>query len=116
MKRTLVSASIILGLISSLWIGFSCGVYYHARLADAFTANQVLLVRQMSVQHADPMVGAKYADAMATRWETRAENTSFMEALDPHNVPNLLSLSGEKILLQRNHESREQFLAVINHH
>ncbi len=60
------------------------------------------------------MVSAKYADEIATRWEARAERTSLSEAFDPHNVPSLLSLSGEKRLLERNHEIRDQFLVATS--
>ena len=114
MKRTIITATIVLTLVATLWVGFSFGVYYHARLADAFTANQVLRVRHILVQHEDPMVSAKHADEIATRWEVRAETTSLSEAFDPHNVPSLLSLSGEKHLLERNHEIRDQFLVATS--
>ena len=114
MKRTIIVATTGLSLVAALWVGFSLGIYYHARTADAFTANQVLLVRHMLSQRENPMASAEHADDIATRWEMRAENTSLLEAFDPHNVPSLLSLSGEKRLLQRNHEIREQFLVATS--
>ena len=114
MKHAIIVAATALSLVAALWAGFSLGVYYHARTADAFTANQILLVRHMLAQREDPMASAKHADEIATRWEMRAENTSLLEAFDPHNVPSLLSLSGEKRLLQHNHEIREQFLVATS--
>ena len=114
MKRTATIATVVFSLVATLWVGFSLGVYYHARLADAFTANQVLRVRHLMGQHEDPTAIAKQADEIATRWEGRAKSTSLSEAFDPHIVPSLLSLSGEKRLLERNHEIRDQFLVAAS--
>ena len=116
MKRTIVIIlPTVLGLMVSLWMSFSLGVYYQARVSCAFTANQVLLVSNKLVQHEDPVANAKYADEMATRWQMRAENMSFLEVLNPHNILYFFDRSGEKLLAQRNHEAREKFLAATNH-
>ena len=66
------------------------------------------------MQHEDPTVSARRADEIAARWEARAENITLLDAFDPHNVFSLPSLFGEKLLLQRNHEIREQSLVMAD--
>ena len=114
MKRTVIIASAVFCLIGALWVGFSFGIYYQARVGCAFTANQVLRARYLLTRPKDLADGVEKTDAMAARWEARAENTTVLEAFDPHNIPSLLSLSGEKMLLQHNHEIKEQLLAATN--
>jgi len=115
MKRTLVISSVIIGLLGSLWLGFSLGVYYQARLASAFTANQILIVRQMLVRQEDPQTIIKKAADLADRWEAHIHKGMLLSAFNPKNIPNLVGLSGETHLLQTNHEIMRTPLPTPDH-
>lgn len=103
MKRALLITCIVASLLLTLYVGFSLGIYYHARFACAFTANQILRVRAMSVRGEDPQIIAREAADMARRWEGHGQGI-LLSAFNPKNIPQLVSLSDERTLLQRNQE------------